>query len=249
VEHTSPTPGLPGLSRSRLSPSGLGCLRVVPWQGDRFTALVGPRRDGRLPRGHDVHHCLDTLRARGVCRAVTPAMSPLDSRPFLDAGFVLHERLHLLARSLTSPPPEPARPTHRGFPWHRQPVLDIDQRAFEPFWRFDELTLREARRATPSSRFRVSRDDRSSRVVGYAVTGRAGDRGYLQRLAVDPTTKGHGHGTDLVNDALTWLHRRRAQTVLVNTQERNTRALALYERLGFERLADGLVVLRWENPT
>jgi ribosomal protein S18 acetylase RimI-like enzyme len=172
-------------------------------------------------------------------------MSPIDSRPFLDAGFLLHERLHLLARPIDSEPPKPSRPLCDGRPWHRQTVLDIDQRAFEPFWQFDPTTLKEARRATPTSHFRIARDGK--RVVGYAVTGRAGKRGYLQRLAVEPDAKGRGVGTDLVHDAFRWLHKRGASTVLVNTQERNSRALALYERLGFVRQPDGLLVLHWNR--
>lgn len=126
-------------------------------------------------------------------------------------------------------------------------MLDIDHRAFEPFWRFDHASLKEARRATPTSRFRVARIGDS--VVGYAVTGRAGERGYLQRLAVDPSHFGHGLGSALVNDAMSWLSRRGSSTILVNTQERNIRALSLYEHLGFVRQPAGLLVLRWDNPT
>ena len=75
--------------------------------------------------------------------------------------------------------------------------------------------------------------DRS--VVGYAVTGRAGTRGYLQRLAVAPaTTNGRGIGTALVVDGLRWLRRWGAKEVLVNTQEANEAAVQLYEPLGFE---------------
>lgn len=245
MEHAPPTPGLPGLGRSLKGTAGRSRLRVVPWQGDRFTALVGPRRDGRVPHSVDVARCIDHFRERGVAQAVTPALTPLDSQPFLEAGFSLHERLHLLSRPISNPTPRGGRPISTGRPWHRRAVLTIDQRAFEPFWQFDRATLSEARRATPVSRFRISRED--GRVAGYAVTGRAGPRGYLQRLAVDPDVSGSGHGTDLVNDAIHWLQRRGATSALVNTQEKNKRALALYERLGFVRHDQGLLVLRWEN--
>ena len=172
-------------------------------------------------------------------------MTLLDSQPFLQAGFAPHEQLFLLSRPISSATPEVRRPISTGRPWHRREVLAIDQRAFEPFWQFDRLTLTEARRATPVSRFRISREN--GRVAGYAVTGRAGPRGYLQRLAVDPDVAGSGHGTDLVHDSIHWLQRRGATSILVNTQEKNTRALALYERLGFVRHDQGLTVLRWED--
>ena len=80
-------------------------------------------------------------------------------------------------------------------------------------------------------------------LAGYAVAGRSLERGYLQRLAVDPAHQGHGLGTALVLDALWWLRRRGATSTLVNTQEANDAALALYERLGFRRQAEGLAVL------
>jgi ribosomal protein S18 acetylase RimI-like enzyme len=184
-------------------------------------------------------------------------MSPRDGRPFLEAGFELQERLHLLSLRLPSPPrsdPFAAGRTTSGRAWHLRRVLEIDQQAFDPFWRFDRRTLTEARRATPVSRYRVagSRErqgfGRQGRaIVGYAVTGRAGPRGYLQRLAVAPEATGQGYGTMLVNDALDWLAERGANTVMVNTQESNGRALELYRRIGFLSEPEGLVVLSWKR--
>lgn len=254
MEHARPTHGSPGLSRSRLGSTSASRLRVVPWQGDPYTALIGPRRDGRTPRAPEIMDCLTKLGQRGVQQAITPAMSAVDGRPFVEAGFGLHERLYLLSRPIPAPPPatQSAGSTRalrilNGRRWHRDTVLDIDRRAFEPFWQFDRTTLAEARRATPTSKFRVAKVN--GRVVGYAVAGRAGARGYLQRLAVDPEQKGQGIGTDLVHDSIRWLHRRGATSILVNTQERNARALALYEHLGFIRQPQGLLVLRWDNLT
>ncbi len=227
----------------------------MPWQGDRYTALVAPGRAGRPPSSLDVHRCLEQMRHRGVEVAVTPALSSFDAQPFVSAGFRVLEHLHLLAYRLDrrddhaflSAHDEQAnaitRSLRQGRPWHRRVVLDIDQRAFEPFWQFDTNSLAEARRATPTARYRVALDGRTP--IGYAVTGRAGDRGYLQRLAVDPDHQGAGVGRALVHDCLRWLYSKGAGHAMVNTQERNTRALALYEHLGFARQHEGLVVLRW----
>ncbi|HEY9557648.1 MAG TPA: GNAT family N-acetyltransferase, partial [Acidimicrobiales bacterium] len=96
--------------------------------------------------------------------------------------------------------------------------------------------------ATPSARLRVAVDDHEQ-VVGYAITGRSGPRGYLQRLAVAPGQQGQGYGAALVLDGLRWLRRWGARDVLVNTQEENTAAVSLYQRLGFRLEADGLAVL------
>ncbi len=190
--------------------------------------------------------CADQLDAWGVERAVTPALSVLDSQPFLDGGFRLLERLHLLSKPLYNEPRTPGRRIRTGRPWHRRTVLDIDRRAFDDFWRFDATSLREARTATPSSRFTVVTD--RGQVVGYAVTGRAGSRGYLQRLAVDPERSGEGIGTDLVTDSFGWGYHRGVQRMMVNTQERNQRALQLYQHLGFIPEPEGLVVLERRRP-
>lgn len=241
-------PSGPGLQNARSTSAGSSRLRVVPWQQDPYVALCGPKPAGRAPSAEDVRRCLIILADLGVHRAVTPALNRDDMAPFAEAGFELHERLHLLAYPLLS---EPAAPDHDtggyklrfGRPWDRDAVVAIDRLAFEPFWQFDRQALSEARRATPSHRFRVAVKDRS--VVGYAVTGRAGHRGYLQRLAVAPSEKGKGIGTALVADCLHWLHRRGAKTAMVNTQERNERAFTLYKHLGFKPQPDGLVVLQW----
>jgi len=81
------------------------------------------------------------------------------------------------------------------------------------------------------------------RVVGYCVTGRAGRRGYLQRLAVRPSQQGRGLGQALVADSLQWLKRRGVSSVVVNTQVENERALALYLAMGFRLQPSGLEVL------
>jgi ribosomal-protein-alanine N-acetyltransferase len=84
---------------------------------------------------------------------------------------------------------------------------------------------------------------RPDEVVGYAICGRAGRSGYLQRLAVRPEDQGRGVGRALVADGLAWLARRHVEDVLVNTQESNHRAIGLYRSLGFEPDRSELIVL------
>ena len=114
-----------------------------------------------------------------------------------------------------------------------------DHAAFEPFWQLGGDGINEAVTATPQSRFRVI----GRPVRGYVICGCATRRGYIQRLAVDPDRQGDGLGMRLLNDALSWLVRRRAASVLVNTQVGNDRALALYENLGFDLPVDSGTML------
>ena len=220
-------------------------LRVAPWRGDHATAYVTPLR-GRPSRAA-VERCLASLPSDGYAAAITAALPGVDQMPFLQAGFVVHERLHLLRRALDGLPTAevPTVELRRSRQSEWSSVLTVDASAFPPFWRLDDAGLQDAMTATPSSRLRVAVPrGAGAPVVGYAVTGRAGPRGYLQRLAVDPAAQRVGIGRALVADGLRWLRRWGAKEVLVNTQEGNGSALALYEQLGFRMQPDGLAVLR-----
>lgn len=222
-------------------------IRVRPWRGRTDTAECIAAPHGSVVTPADVRVAVDRAADGGFARVVTPAIAPHDWRPYLDAGFDIRERLHLLAHDLLDLPdlPVEATPTRLRRVGRRDldRVLAVDHAAFEPFWRLDGPGLEEAADATPSSRWRTDRDVRS-----YALFGRAGGRGYVQRLGVRPDAQGQGLGSALVIDGLRWLQRWRVAEALVNTQESNERAVALYERLGFRRRPTGLAVLEVELP-
>ena len=224
---------------------GRSRLRVRPWQGDNGVAHVAPVGDflGPLTAG-DVVRSLGDLRRAGYRSAITAALHRADRGPFLEAGFVETERLHLLQHPfalLHAASPPPGVELRRGRRRDHAEVLAVDAAAFAPFWRLDEAGLAEALTATTSVHFQVAR--RGGGVVGYAVCGRAGARGYVQRLAVDPGDQGRGTGAALLYDGLRWLRRWGARDALVNTQVGNDRSLRLYHRAGFVLQADGLAVL------
>lgn len=234
---------------------GDGRLRIAPWRGDSTTAYLTPAR-GR-PTVTLVERSLDDLERDGFGAALTSALALAEQEPFLQAGFQVHERLHLLTRSLDDLPPVRTGPValRRGRRADRPDLLAVDAAAFPGFWRLDEAALDDALAATPSARLRVATlgggpggaTTRGAHgLAGYAITGRAGARGYLQRLAVDPVRQRHGIGRGLVVDGLRWLRRWRAREVLVNTQVDNEAALALYGSLGFRLQREGLAVLRRE---
>ena len=214
-------------------------LRIGPWRGDPEIAYIAPVA-GRPATVGTVEHCLRLVAEKGYDRVLTAALTVAEQRPFLETGFAPQEWLYLLRHDLTALPAAPPHRLRRALPFDHPRVLDIDARAFDTFWRFDREGLADARRATPASRFRVVDE---GGVLGYAITGRAGVQGYLQRLAVDPDHHHRGLGSALVLDALWWAKRRGVTSMLVNTQETNTAALGLYERLGFVAEPNGLAVL------
>lgn len=235
---------LPGMSAHQDLTRGDGRLRITRWRGDATTAYLTPGRG--QPTAVGVERSLEALAGEGYRTAITAALGPAEQAPFLAAGFGIHERLHLLIRGVDELPA--GRPAgvalRRGRHRDRPAILAVDGSAFLPFWHLDEAGLDDALGATPSARLRVAHPDGDVTITGYAITGRAGSRGYLQRLAVDPGAQRRGIGAALVVDGLRWLRRWGAHEVLVNTQVDNLPALALYEALGFRRQANGLAVLR-----
>lgn len=215
-------------------------MRIGPWRSDEHLAFIAPLAGTTPLTTIAVAECTGHLRSIGYDRIVTTAIHERDLQPFVDNGYEVREHLHLLSHNLRGGVPEPKVATRRARRKDRTAILQLDHLAFDDFWRLDDAGLEEALTATPSSRFRVTGDDLAN---GYAIFGRAGTRGYLQRLAVHPDAAGTGAGTSLVVDGLMWLYRRGVQSCLVNTQYKNDRAMALYQRLGFEPQSEGLVVL------
>jgi ribosomal protein S18 acetylase RimI-like enzyme len=230
--------------------------RLGAWRGHPTVGYLVPLTPPERLSRRGLERSLSQLSAKGYTEVLTAALTAREQQVFLQWGFTLFERLHLLQHDLRDVPPRRAteaaparvRPAYR---WDRRAVLDVDARAFEPMWRLDQPSLHEAISATPASRFRAARGGegrprRRGRVLGYAVSGHTGDQGYLQRLAVDPEAQRAGIGAALVVDCLQWMRRAGVSRVSVNTQEANSRAFSLYQRLGFVPVEPGLAVLRLE---
>ena len=218
--------------------------RVAPWRADSSAALLVPVPGGGPPSAEFVRRCLRLLARQGYDKVVTGALAPDEQAGFLEAGFEVRERLHLLILDSGTPLPEvpPGPALHRPWGRRRDGALEVDAAAFSPFWRLDSTGLQEALEATARHRFRVVTDG-GGRVVGYAICGASGGRGFVQRLAVAPAHQGRGLGCRLLLDGLHWLRSVGASLVAVNTQQGNAPALALYRGVGFRDDPDGLCVL------
>jgi len=219
---------------------GDGWARIAPWRGGGGAAHLVVSPDATVSPSV-VRRCVEKARASGYDSVLTSAVSQHESEPFVDAGFSVQERLHLLALDLGHTPAPPMLPLVKAARRDRHAVLELDDLSFDEFWRLGPVGLKDALDATPSSRFRIGRE--RDRVLAYAITGVAGRFGYLQRIAVHPEVRRHGWGHALVADALTWVWRHGATRAYVNTQLENSGALALYQSFGFEILPAGLCVL------
>jgi ribosomal protein S18 acetylase RimI-like enzyme len=216
-----------------------GVARVAAWHGRSDIASLA-LHGSDAPSPGTLRRLLEHMHDAGYREVVTNALGPGTTVPLVDIGFAVKGRLHLLTHDLDHLPAPTGR-TRRAGRRDRHALLAADFAAFDEFWRFDDLALREATRATPRAHTRVAptTDDPS----GYGLFGRAGTAGYVQRLAVTPEVQRNGFGRALLTDGLRWLRAHGARRAYVNTQEDNDRALALYLRSGFRQLPIGLNVL------
>ena len=223
---------------------GKESARVGRWRADGSVAFFVPVPDGASPSVEFVRRCLRVLTEQGFQRVITGALSPAEQSTLLEAGFEVYEHLHLLVlhTGVALPPPPPTPRRHRAGPVRTGGRVTGDGAAFAPFWRLDRAGLREAVKATRQHRLRVVLGYRRA-VVGYAICGTSGGRGFVQRLAVAPEVQGRGIGKALLLDGLSWLRAEGAQEIAVNTQVGNDPALALYRQVGFRDDPAGLAVL------
>ena len=181
------------------------------------------------------------MQARSYKAVVTSALSQADSAPFVDAGFAVRERLHLLAHDLDQLPP-PTGSARRARRHDHSAILDLGATAFDGDWRLDHDRLVGAARATPVATL-------SCRTWRERADHRVRRDRPVRTQRVPPThrrprrRRRRGFARTLIADALWWLRRRAVDRALVNTQLDNTAALSLYESCGFRRLPVGLCVL------
>ena len=222
---------------------GSARFRVGAWQGAADVAYVALASTATTLVPWVLAALRDRLHEQGYRSVVTAAVAPRERDALMGDGFGVRSELAILSRDLEADMAELVNRrgrTRRGRRRDLDAVLRVDAEAFGPSWRLDADGIHEARTATPSSRWRVNR---GPAVEAYSITGRAGSKGYIQRLAVTSSSQGRGLGTLLVSDALAWLRRGGAHTALVNTQPDNERALDLYQRRGFRMESDRLAVL------
>ncbi len=111
-------------------------------------------------------------------------------------------------------------------------VVVVENLCFPQLWRHDVASFLEVAESYPY--FVVAEDDDG--ICGYQYNAVDASTGYLVRIAVHPRVEGQGVGTRLMAEAVRYFERHRVWKIVLNTEETNTRAHALYERFGFHRI-------------
>lgn len=109
-------------------------------------------------------------------------------------------------------------------------VLAVEQACFAPLWQRDAADILDIAETYPY--FVVAEDEHG--IVGYQFNTVDAVTGYLVRIAVHPRAWGTGVGTRLMAEAVRYFQRRRVWKIVLNTEEENHRAHALYEWFGFQ---------------
>lgn len=249
----------PGRDREPIVLHGQGTsCRVRPWAQGSTVAQMVLYDQRRVPTPQDVSRWLVAIAERGYTVVRTGALNESQVGSLEPHGFERRQLLALLEhpepgratcpdRGRTPPSPAPST-TPSPVPSLRRLATSehdeaaaVDRAAFHEPWALDARAIADVRSATRRHRARCALDDTG--LIAYAVSGRDGRLGFLQRLAVRPDRQGRGVGRALVLDSLRWAARWRCDRVLVNTDVANEPALGLYRQLGFVRLPSVLSVL------
>jgi ribosomal protein S18 acetylase RimI-like enzyme len=181
---------------------------------------------------------LDDLRAvareQGFGRLMSPLLPEEAAPPYLDSGMhpvqeIIVLRLNVKKRRRLLEAPDAAVGLRLGTVADIQPVLAVDNAAFETFWRYDRRLME---RYAVAERLGVA--ESGGEVVGYTLCTVRHGEGSLGRLAVRPDVQGRGIGAVLLEDAVAYLERSGADRVTLCTQAENLRSRRLYANAGFK---------------
>jgi len=213
-----------------------------PWNDVENSASLRLVRGG----GGFLQACTGRLTAVGAPTVLSPPLPSSAHSPWIEAGYESFLDLALMRLELTAQPRCPNHLVVDGSDISLSYLLDIDEAAFKPFWRFDEHGMAEALEATGNSDTLIIRDAHGG-AAGFAIVGYGSAVAYLQRVAVHPQWQGQGMGRSLVRAAARMARKNGAKIMLLNTQYDNEPAIGLYEDEGFSLLPEPLTLLRFDE--
>lgn len=222
---------------------------MQPWSFQPDIAHLVVNHQRRVPTLTDIRQWTAYAQDLGYRAVRTNALNRQVARQVEHAGYNVLQELVLL--ELIAPRRALSAAHHPSRPQTKHVAIDeiadasaVDVAAFGREWGLGEKAIADVCAATP--RFRMS--GVGDPLVGFAISGRDGKQGFLQRLSVSPERQREGIGRALVLDSLEWMTRCRVQRVLVNTAVDNHAALTLYQSLGFRRVGERLRVYERALP-
>lgn len=214
------------------------------WADVQLVALeIGRRGEGLI--GRLTEAALPTLQRYGCTGVVALTPAGWLSDGLAKGGFRLEDQVVTYARNGSHLPAQ-----HRQLRAARlrpattadaSVILEINGRAFESLWRYDEPVIL-GWLVTSDHAVIAEVDDRPA---GFALTtlGSTGNYSHLIRVATDPAYRGLGVGRQLVVDSIRFAHDNRAPGLALNTQASNSVSRQLYESLDFRLTGHTLNVL------
>ena len=112
-------------------------------------------------------------------------------------------------------------------------ILRIEKECFSDPW---SINLFRSALAEPHTRIFVLEDGEKG-LLGYTVSAVVLDEGSLDNLAVTASERGQGYGRMLLENALEDAQKSGVKRFFLEVRESNQKAIKLYEKAGFTRLA------------
>jgi ribosomal protein S18 acetylase RimI-like enzyme len=238
--------------------------------GDLFVA-----NGGRLPDPHEIEsrlllHVIETLQqSPGIHRVEAQLLvheAGVVARPFVEQGFQRHQRLFMgleLSHQLNPPAIDPEIELRRWSEQDYQTAAAVITTAYRGH--VDSEINDQYRTLSGSLRFLnnivrfpgcgtfdaegsfVAVHKRTRSLVGLILCSRVRhDVGHVTQVCVLPEFRSHGLGESLIAATVGNLRQRNFSLLSLTVTEANTRAVTLYQRLGFDirRVFDAFV---WEG--
>ncbi|MEX1093622.1 MAG: GNAT family N-acetyltransferase [Acidimicrobiia bacterium] len=176
----------------------------------------------------------------------SPALYPSAVRIWERSGYRELLRLNVMEKAVRPMPDGPSWITTTAEPDFAA-LEGVDRAAFDRFWHMGAGGLVEAFRATPRSVVVEARQDGT--LLGYAMIGVQAGSCFVQRVAVDPTSRGQGLGSAMMNKSEAWARQVGAVTMILNVRPDNEQARSLYSRHGFSDTVTTLHVLSFPSDS
>ena len=115
---------------------------------------------------------------------------------------------------------------------HLGDLADMESAAFSRPWSYDSLA---EELQNPLAVFYVAEDVEAESAVGYVGMHHILDEGYITNLVVHPGRRREGIASALIKEIIEYAEHHDLKRVTLEVRVSNARAIALYEKFGFEK--------------